>query len=316
MARGLFHRAIGQSGGRFLPMRNLKESGSYSHSAEEVGLVAAESMGVENTDSALERLREVSPESLVQAANAAMRQTGAAPRPNLDGWVFARGVCETFSHREQNDVPLLLGWNRDEGTDLVHPWAPTDIAQYRTEIRDQYGDFAEEFLELYEVEDDEDARRAHFESYTDGEMAWQMLTWSRMARRYGKSLAYLYLFSRVPPGPTAEHYGAYHTAEIFYVFGLLGLGSSPFDPPRVGHHPYEEIDQNLSQMMMSYWVNFASTGDPNGEGLPLWPQYSRQTGELLELGDHVVPRAEIRADYFDFWDRYYGEDCSLLRGRQ
>ena len=316
LAEGLFHRAIGQSGGRFLPMRDLRNAEPYNLSAEAVGLTAAEALGVDTNEDAIETLRKILAEKLVEAMNATMRQTGAAPRPNRDGWGFPRGVCEIFRRGEHNDVPVVVGWNADEGTDLVHPWAPADVAKYREDVRQQFGDFAEEFLELHEVEDDEDARRAHFESYTDGEMAWHMLTWSRMTTKHGRSPAYLYLFSRVPPGATAERYGAYHTAEIFYVFGNLNLGKPPFEPPRIGHHPYVQIDRDLSKTMMSYWINFAKTGDPNGDGLPAWPEFSGEREELLEFGDRIQRRSRVRAKYFDFWDRYYGDDCGLLRGRR
>lgn len=316
LAKGLFHRAIGQSGARFQPMRDLRYSEPDNPSAEAIGLEVAKALGVANEEGAIQKLRTVPARELVNAVRETRRQTGFAPRPNLDGWVFPRGLCEIFQRGEHNDVPVIVGWNADEGTNLVHPWAPTDVSRYREQIRKQYEDLAEEFLELYEVGDDEDARRAHFESYTDSDKGWQMRTWARMTTKHGKSAAYLYLFSRVPPGPTAERYGAYHTAEIFYVFGNLSLGKPPFEPPRIGHHPYERLDRELSETMMAYWVNFATTGDPNGEGLPIWPAYNERDDELIEFGDRITLRKRVRAEKLDFWDRFFGDECNFLRGRQ
>ena len=294
-------------------MRPLRGSGAYDRSAEEVGLAAAEALGVENKDGSVERLREIPADQLVGILTNG--RIGAVPRPNRDGWVLPNGVCEAFRAGEHNDVPVIVGWNADEATNLVGPFAPTDVSSYREEIRDQYGEMADEFLELYSFNSVEEGQTAYLESWTDGFVGWQMHAWARTAAHHGRSPAYLYLFSRVPPGATTARYGAYHMAEVFYVFGKLSLGRPPFEPPRMGFHPYEELDHELSETMMSYWVNFATSGDPNSDGLPAWSAYSDEKEELLELGDTVETRRKYRAQYFDLWDRYFGPDCSLLRDR-
>jgi para-nitrobenzyl esterase len=107
----------------------------------------------------------------------------------------------------------------------------------------------------------------------------QMRTWARMQTKSGKAPAYLYYFTRVPPGPVGEHYGAFHASEISYVFGT----------PDIGKRPWQDVDFKLSETMSSYWVNFATTGNPNGKGLPPWPAYDEKKDLALDLGDHIEP---------------------------
>jgi para-nitrobenzyl esterase len=125
-------------------------------------------------------------------------------------------------------------------------------------------------------------------------MGWQMRTWTRMQSKSGKAPAYLYYFSRIPPGPTAEKYRSYHAAEIQYVFGNLRV-----------NRPWEDADRKLSEIMSSYWVNFATNGDPNGKGLPKWPVYDAASDTSMEFGDHVAARAGVNKPGLDFYDGFY-----------
>jgi para-nitrobenzyl esterase len=124
---------------------------------------------------------------------------------------------------------------------------------------------------------------------------WPMRTWVRLATAAGKSKTYLYYFTRVPPGPQSAKLGAFHAAEVFYVFNNL----------RFGGHPYEDTDRKLADQMSSYWVNFAANGDPNGKALPQWPAYGMKTDIALELGDEVKPRAGLYKQQLDFLDSHF-----------
>jgi para-nitrobenzyl esterase len=78
--------------------------------------------------------------------------------------------------------------------------------------------------------------------------------------------------------------------EIFYAFG--NLGKNPH---------YEETDHKLSEAMMSYWTNFAKTGNPNGGDLPYWPAYSEEKDQHMELGDEIKPGTGL-----------YKRECDLV----
>jgi para-nitrobenzyl esterase len=91
--------------------------------------------------------------------------------------------------------------------------------------------------------------------------------------------AYIYYFDHHPPGHDSDRYGAYHSAELVYVFNNLDSVN----------RPWTETDRKLADLMSSYWVNFARTGDPNGAGLPHWPAFGTTADRGLELGTQVKP---------------------------
>jgi para-nitrobenzyl esterase len=270
LARGLFHRAIGESGAQFSPMRKLPE-------AEHAGAQLAESLAVLRAKSAGELLK------LPWASN-----------PVVDGSTFPQDVYATFAQGKQNDVPLLAGSNSDETTSLS-PWPATaNAAAFIAQARRAFGDSADEFLKVYPAATDAEAEAGHYASFRDQIFTWQMRTWVRMQARTGKSKAYLYQFTRIPPGPASARLRAFHASEIAYVFGNL-------EPPR----PWEAADRELSSQMLSYWVNFATHGDPNGKGLPAWPAYDESTDRNIVFGDKITTSDRLNREALDFFDRYY-----------
>jgi para-nitrobenzyl esterase len=130
-------------------------------------------------------------------------------------------------------------------------------------------------------------------------MGWQMRTWARMQTRSGKAPAFLYYFTRIPPGPQSQRYRAYHAAEIQYVFGNLRPG-----------RPWEDADRKLAETMTRYWVNFAATGDPNGKGLPKWPHYDAAADVSMQFGDTVAARPQVNKAGLDFFDSVYAARAS------
>ena len=152
---------------------------------------------------------------------------------------------------------------------------------FKTAAQRKFGELADQYLQLYPVSSDADAQRAAHEACAD-EINWNMRQWAAAQAKLGKK-AYTYLFTRIPtlngqPSPQ----GATHTAEISYAF------NNPKGQPT---QTWNEIDTKLADTMSSYWVNFITKGDPNGGGLPPWPQYKDlATSKVMVLGD--VPQAE------------------------
>ena len=173
------------------------------------------------------------------------------------------------------------------------------VADYRRYARDTYGSLADAFLGTYPASSDAETLQARIASATDQTFGWEMRTWAGMTEA-ASSGAYLYFFSRVPPGPDAPRNGAYHAAEIIYAFDNLGKSPYPY-----ANGAYDDTDRKLSALMASYWVNFVTKGDPNGDGLPAWPAYTRKTDEALELGDTVRVLSGNRKNRLDFMDKYY-----------
>lgn len=292
LAAGLFAGAIGQSGGGFSPLASLAASD------------AAEAEGVRFAQTLLGAGAAVSLDALRSAAVAdVLAAGGAAPRPNVDGWALTEGIHDVFAAGRQHDVPVIVGANADEGTALralAGGQEITTVEEYREWARGEYGELADAYLAAYPAASDAEAAAGRVDSSGDGRFVWEMRTWARMTEQVS-SPAYLYFFTRVPPAADAERYGAYHTAEIPYVFNNLGGGGWYW----FANRDYGDTDRQLSEVMASYWVNFAATGNPNGEGLPEWPAYTRTDEAAIELGDAVQVRQGVRAERLDFFERYY-----------
>lgn len=245
LTKGLFERAIGESGANFNKMTTLAD-------LEKNGARAG----------SIKDLRAKSPQDI-------MKMQGFSV--NVDGWLLPTDVNTIFEKGQQNDVPVLIGSNADEGTAFMP--AKITLAGMQATAKQRFGARAEEFSKVYPATSDEEAWTASAHLMRDQTFGLQMRTWARMQSKTGKSPAYLYYFSHVPP--SAGHYGAYHASEIAYVFGT-------------GRN-WEDADRKLSEVMSSYWVNFATTGNPNAKGLPEWRKYDENKDLALGLGDEIQP---------------------------
>ena len=278
LAKGLFHRAIGESGGSFSSLKTLAE-------AEKAGESLASSLGA--TDDVLKTLRAKPPEELLKAA------AGETVRPSADGWVLPQDIYTIFAQGKQNDVPLIVGNNADEGTTLAPQGANIKADMFVAGVQQRYAGLADQFLKIYPASSDDEAVASFYSAYRDSVFGWEMRTWARLQTRTGHHPAYLYYFSRRPPGPQSQRIRAFHAADIAYVFGNF-----------VWPFPWEDTDRKLSDAITSYWVNFAATGNPNGEGLAKWPVYDPHTDPAIEFGDQIGVRSAINKAGLDFFDAY------------
>jgi para-nitrobenzyl esterase len=265
LAKGLLHRAIGESGAQFAGTTRLAD-------AEKAGVALATSVGADS----LKALREVTAEKLnaVQAF-----RTGV----NVDGWVLPDEVRALFAQKKASDVPVLVGSNANEWTTLSTPaqFLKT-LEDYRKRIAGQFPGHAAEIEAVYPAKSDADIADAMLALGRDTTFTLEMRTWARMVTAAGRK-AYLYQFTHVPPSPNAKTWGAYHASEIAYVFGTL----------RNRPWPYADTDFTLSDRMSSYWTNFATTGDPNGKGLPAWTPYDPAAEPYIDLGDTVQMKSHL-----------------------
>ena len=291
LARGLFHRAVGESGGAFSPMAHLKEDPLGVGSAEAIGIRFAEALEADDASSALGIMRGKTAQEIIDTFYSDSR---IILRANVDGWVFSDQVYEIFARGEQNNVPVIVGSNADEGT-VFAGRAPDNQKDYQEQAREKYQHLADDFFAHYPVGSDEQVRGAFLGETRDELFTWQMRTWARTMKTVN-SEAYLYFFSRVPPRAESESLGSYHGAEIPYVFNNVEAMSWAL----------EETDLQLNRIMSDYWLNFATSGDPNGEGLPPWAPYRLEEEPYMHFGDEVEPAGDgFLTREFDFFDRYF-----------
>ncbi|MGA2593286.1 MAG: carboxylesterase family protein [Bryobacteraceae bacterium] len=291
LAQGLFQRAIGESGAFFsavLALKALAES-----EAEDAKF--AEALGAHS----IEALRAKPASDLLNAV-----PTGDRPRfsPNIDGYFLPQDVASIFRSGKQSHVPLLAGWNLDEGSyrSIFGKMDPT-TRNYVLQVREFYRDNADELLKLYPGGSDQQARRSAQDLAGDRFIAFATWKWIEMQAATANSPLFRYEFDDAPPAPAdaapdsaAASRGAYHSAEIEFVFETLASK----------HLPWRREDKALSDLISSYWTNFAKSGDPNGAGLPPWPAYTREGSYPvmhLDVKSHAAPD-EHRARY-EFLDK-------------
>jgi para-nitrobenzyl esterase len=159
--------------------------------------------------------------------------------------------------------------------------------EYRRRVEAQYGAALKDYDAVYPVKTDADIAEAMLGEGRDQTFTLEMRTWARMATAAGRK-AFLYQFTRVPPGPNPA-WGAYHAAEIQYAFDNVRARPWAID-----------VDRRLADRMSSYWVNFATTGDPNGKGLPKWTPYDATAEPYIELGDEVRMKTHLLKAQLDF----------------
>ncbi len=293
LAKGLFQRAIGESGGLFSPMKTLVDA---EKEGEKLGkLLAPDSAAKKSEDSkepaqqdTLKALRSMKPEELLKSA-----ETDTA-RAIVDGWILPQDVATIFAQGRQNDVPLIVGYNADEGTTLAPQGANLKAFMFVGGVHQRYGPQADALLKVYPAASDEEAVSSFYSAYRDQAFGWEMRTWARMATSTGHQPAYMYYFSRRAPGPLSAKLRAFHALEIAYVFGTF-----------VWPFPWEDTDKKISDAMTSYWVNFAASGNPNGASLTKWPSYSAKDDQVLEFGDEIAVHSEVNKTGLDFFDSYY-----------
>jgi len=276
LAKGLFQRAIGESGGQFSRTATLA-------TAEAAGLAFMKAAGADS----IKALRAL-PGEKIQTTNFLRSAI------NVDGWVLPADVRTIFANKQQNPGPVLVGSNANEMTTLSNPAQfPKTMADYRRRVETQYGDAVKEYDAAYPVASDADINQAMLGVGRDQTFTLEMRTWARMVTASGAK-AFLYQFTHVPPSPNGAAWGAYHASEIPYVFGTLRNRSWPFTA----------VDDKLSDQMSSYWVNFATAGDPNGKGLERWTAYDQTNEPYLDLGDTVQTKHHLLKAQLDFLEGF------------
>jgi para-nitrobenzyl esterase len=263
MARGLFHRAIGESGAQFpsgeRPMHSLRE-------AEQQGLAFATKLGAKTADD----LRAVSLEVILEA------NPGLGFWPIVDGYFLTEKPVETFAKGQQANVPLLAGWNKDEGTNFnVMDWPPAKKG-YEHLVQTLFGAKATEILALYPAGDSTTiSARALGGDLVINHGTW---AWLESHRKTGQAEIFRYRFDRAPKLPKGwfdgvANPGAFHSCEIPYV--LDNLDAFPW--------LVNDDDQTVADLTAAYWVNFVKTGNPNGTNLPHWPSYREESKPSLHI---------------------------------
>lgn len=289
LAAGLVDGIIGESGACMGTTGDVEtgDQGDTRAIAERAGERLSDQLGM-----SVAEMRELPADELQRAA----ADLAEHWRPSIDGHVLTRSPAEIYARGEQLDVPHLLGSNADEASLGLATPVGVSLEEFRRSAYETYGDDAEEFLRLYPATE-ENVAEVQAQADTDRVMTAAMYRWAHLHSAHASSSTFLYFFSHVPPDPRLEHFGAYHGAEVLYAYDNLEAG----DDAR-----YSADDYALRDQMSSYWLNFVKTGDPNGDTLPAWPEFTDAPDRVMEFdrGSQLGPRPQ--PEQVDFWMRYTG----------
>jgi para-nitrobenzyl esterase len=257
-SRGLFKRAIGESGGifGFYNVESLTEG-------EKTGAALQEKLHAKN----IEALRALPADSILAAAPGF---SGFHFGPVRDGVFLPADLKGAFKEEKFSQVAFLGGWVTDEMS--MFGTKKLSKEEFIRRLQEKYGSRAEKLIALLPHADSAEATQSMVNLTTISFGATSPYTLSK----YNREPEYLYEFSHVPTAkPGFPDYGAFHTAEVPYALRNLHEWDRPWRP----------VDYSIENMMSSYWINFIKTGNPNGPGLPEWQPY--RSGVILEFGDQI-----------------------------
>lgn len=291
LAEGLFQGAISQSGGSFGPTRETTYPGENMKTlekAEKDGEQYLQKAGV----STISELRSLAVD------NIPMGMGMGSAWPITDGYVIPDDQHKLYQAGNYNDVPVLIGYNSDEGASFIREENPEEFIK---NVEKRYGEFADDLLKAYPVAEESIPKTAR-DLMRDAAFGWHTWSWANLQSKTGKSKVYYYYFDQHPEYPEDSPkygHGSPHGQEVAYVFNNL-------DPSNA---ETTDSDLAISEAMATYWTNFAKSGNPNGEGLPNWPNYNQEQQSVMYFGPTphlgVVPSAKslkVLDDYFQ-WRR-------------
>jgi para-nitrobenzyl esterase len=262
-ARGLFHKAISQSGfGRIdaLPLRTT----DGTRNAEQIGARFAEKHGISGSNAAAAKaLRAIPWVDLIKEVGGI--GSGDQPLPMADGKIVVSGTYEGFAKGNQARVPFMLGGNSDEASLYRRSTNPPARMAAIKERRD-------DFVAAFDPKKTGDVPRVIARLITDESISEPDRALARLHSKLGLP-TYVYHFSYVPASMRDQSFGMPHGGEISYVFNTPRAGGS-----------FDQEGQAIASAANKYWVAFAKHSDPDSAGGPTWPKFDSTNESLIEFG--------------------------------
>lgn len=289
-ARGLFHKVIGQSGARLLPLSNLKTASNGFVSAEQRGLTLAKLFSGDAAPS-MAQLQALPAEQIMAAyaADPAVLNNFDA-LTIVDGEVLPEEVNTIFAKGEQANVPVMIGSNALEASTFdpgMFVPAKSNNLDYANLLNAQVTQMLpavdSALLNYYPTPDPSAARQAWINFNTDVSFTQPMNLWAEHMLKQ-TSPAYLYWWDWQPSIKGSRQYGAFHAAEIPYVFGNLDTFDIDITPQ----------DEEFSNLMMDIWTQFAKTSNPSIQGVLDWPAYTAEDHQTVVIGENLSVSKGVR----------------------
>lgn len=281
LAKGKFKRAIGESSSVVV------NYAPHTYRSRESAYKTGENIMKEFKCSSIDDLRKIKASKLVNTkySNSSMM---------LDGYALEKDPYDVYKAKENNEEALLNGYNIKEADAFVIPTyltSPTNKSNILSRLIKEFGDnYGKQIYDLYKDEINKNAFDAFNEIYSVYWFIYPHHSWSNMAINSVTDV-YRYQFTK-----ENSFHGTYHAGELIYAYG--NVKKCPYK------YRYNESDRVLSEIMLSYWTNFAKNGDPNGEGLPYWSSYIGDDDQVMELGSHVGRMDDKYLELYSIIEKY------------
>lgn len=289
LAKGLFHKAIAQSGSNYF-------KNSYLKPMEKVGEDITKMLDCDKSLNILNCLRSLTPEKLLKITDPKLGlfYNGMKFGPVIDGYVIPDNPSILFEKGLYNKVPFLTGTNADEGTIFIPDLPVMGVYGYKAFIRLTFGEkYQEEIFNFFPAETDKDVPNALNKLITVSTFVTPAREIIRVVSK-SEEKCFLYQFVRVPPFAKRSKLGSCHALEIPYVFQNL-------------IETFTEKDKEISKTMCTYWTNFAKYGNPNSKELLFWNEYNEEEDENIEIGDEIKVNKNLYKNECNLFAKIYRE---------
>ena len=275
LAKGLFRRVILESS------TVASTEPPHSFRSMEEALTSGQELKARYGVSTPAELRALDAKTIVNEAYTQHYMT-------VDGYALTETPYESYQKGVHNEEAILHGYNAEESGPFIL-FAHGNMKNYEGKIRSYFKEYADEVLALYAPATDAEADSCWAQVYGAIFFNYPHYCLDRLAAQNGIP-AWEYYFSK-----TNGRLGCWHSGELPYFYGNIPADSKLFD----------EKDRALSETILSYVMNFARTGDPNGTGLPPWDS-DTESRTVLELGDSVGMADEKYLKLYEIMDRMTG----------
>jgi para-nitrobenzyl esterase len=296
MSRGLFVRAIAESPGTPNGRAGVIPSSTLSLS-EKIATEWARSIGIEGSDAAaLEKLRALAPERLVEGASSkeglaalsAGKNPSGMPMSIIDGRLLPETVEAAVRAGHQAQIPFIIGANDRD--------IPLGTAGSKNQLFAIFGPDAAAAKKLYDPHDGQTLDELKQQVFADKTMTEPARNVANLLARTDQPV-YLYRFAYVNEAVRDKLKGTQHGFEIPFVFNIPGALVGGKATP---------ADEAMGELTSSYWAQFGKTGDPNGGGRPNWPSYDPAVDRIfLFQSSGVAAGPDPIKPRLDLWQRVW-----------